>query len=204
MGMRAYRLALAAAVLSIAGCSGSTEPVGYTLPDPDPSLDPAAVVRPTVLYACGYWNGDVPADSTLFIDIAFNRKETDPVDRPLSASIAAVERRGGQIVYRFHFPVVRAWMQSNAIPALFRDGGVNAVYRVTNPRRYDWGTFVAYVKPNSYADGTGPFEQLGGRVDSRYNSINSIFGVIPGASVSTLRRDGNVKFVEGGSVGCTD
>lgn len=142
------RLSVSAIAVFLAACSGSTEPVGYVLPEPDKSLDLAALVTPTVLYACGYWNGNAPTEGKLFVDIAFGRRtENDPPDRPRSASIAAVEEHGGQIVYRFHFPVVRACIESSAIPALYHDGGVNAFYAVSNPRRYDWGVLLDMQNP---------------------------------------------------------
>lgn len=204
--MRNYRFALAVAFLSAIGCSGSTAPVGFTLPDPDPSLDPAALVSPTLLFVCNSWVGNTPpTEKSLFVDIFFGQRSADdPDDRPRSASIDAVERHGGQIVYRFHFPAVRAWMEASEIPALVKEGGVNVVFRVTNPRRYDWATFVGYKKPYSYLDGTARFEELGGRVTSSYNSINAIFGLIPDRSVTALRREAAVDYVSGGGYGCVD
>ena len=203
--MPVRRLSVLAIIVCLAACSGATEPLGYVLPEPDESLDPAAVVAPTVLYACGYWNGDAPNDGKLFVDIFFGRRsEKDPEDSPRSESVAAVEARGGQIVHRFHFPAVRVWIESSAIPALSRDGVVNAVFAVSNLRRYDWSVIVGYANPNAYANGGGRIAELGGRVGPRFNSFNAISVVMPDASLNALRRDADVTFVSAGGIGCTD
>lgn len=179
-------------------CSLFTEPLGYDLPDPDPSLDQAALVAPRLLYGCGEWlNGPRPEDEKILVDVSFVWNYLDdPADRPTSTQLAALKRHGGQVLYTFNFPAVRAWVATSEISALDDELAVEALFRVANPRRYDWKAGVGYRRPYSYQDGAIRYEELGGRVDFRFDVINAISGLIPDRSAAVLRQDRNVDHVE--------
>jgi len=175
----------------------ATEPLDYVLPDRDLSLDPAALAEPRLIYECNKWIGEKPTDEKIFVDVAFDRRtEAEPYDHPTSRHIAAVQKHGGKIVYKFHFPAVRAWIASSEIPALYDEEPIKAVIRVTNLRRYDWSAFVGYVRPYSYQEGARRFPGYGGRVDIVLDQINAIVGLIPDESVAALRNDPNIDYVE--------
>ena len=183
-------------LFSIVACA--TEPLDYTLPDPDFSLDPAALSKPAPMYACGSWiNGPEPSEEKVFVDVSFDRgTESDPDDHPTDRHLAAVTRHGGEIVYKFHFPVARVWIKTNEIPALSKEAPVLLVFRIPNLRRYDWQAGAGFIKPYSYKQGATRYAQLGGRVDLVFDQFNSISGLIPDRSVSELRRDEHVDYVE--------
>lgn len=197
MTKRSIVLDLAVVLLSTA-CSVLTEPREYTLPERDYSIDPAALVAPKLLFGCGRWAvANPPKDKKIFVDIQFVRPTlADPGDRVYRSHIAAVEKHGGEIVYEFHFPVARVWISANEIPELAKESGIDGFYSVSNLRRYDWPTGVGYVKPYSFEEGAVRFEQLGGRVYSRYNTINAIGGLIPDVAAAVLRQDKRVDYAE--------
>lgn len=187
-------------ILSLAllsACSLLTEPLGYDLPDPDLSLNPAALEPQNIIYGCGRWIGDPPVEEKIFVDIAFLRPDLDeePEDRPSPRHLAALARYGGKVAYKFHFPAVRAWIATKDIPGLAGDRAVNSVFRVANLRRYDWTASVGYRGDYSYRDGAIRFAELGGRVDYQFDVINAIGGLIPDRSAAVLRQDRNVDHV---------
>jgi hypothetical protein len=175
----------------------ATEPVEYSLPDPDLSLSPAALARFNLIYACGSWvNGPQPSEEKVFVDVSFDRRTAaDPDDRPTSRHLVAVANHGGQVVYKFNFPAVRVWIKTSEIPGLSREESVIAVLRVSNLRRYDWPAAVGFIAPYSYQQGASRYAELGGRVDYVFSSINGISGVIPDRSIPELRRDVRVEYV---------
>lgn len=183
----------------LSACSLFTEPLGYDLPDPDLSLDSAALQQPYLIYGCGRWiDGGPPLDEKIFVDVAFLRPNLgeEPDDRPTARHLAALARHGGKVAYKFQFPAVRAWIATKDIPGLAGDKAVNSVFRVANLRRYDWNASIGYRSPYSFKDGAIRFEELGGRVDYRFNVINAIAGLMPDRSAAILRRDSNVDHVE--------
>lgn len=180
---------------TVFACSWLTEPGGYRLPDPDLSLDPAALQQPKLLYLCGAWvDGTPPPEENTLIDVSFNRPGLEyPGDRPTSAHLATVRNHGGQVLYQFHFPAARVRIPTRNIPALALD--VLGVFKVADPRRYDWNAAVGYRLPYSYKEGEVRYEELGGRVDYRWDFINAISGLIPDRSAAVLRNDPNVTYV---------
>lgn len=192
-------LVLACALAAISGCSWLTESTGYKLPDPDLSLDPAALQQPKLIYLCGGWvSGAPPVEENILVDVSFNRPGPEyPDDRPTSAHLAVVRKHGGEVLYQFHFPAVRAWIPSRNIPALSLD--VVGVFKVADPRRYDWNAAVGYRLPYSYREGEVRYNELGGRVDYRFDVTNSIAGLLPDRSAVVLRNDPNVTYVESGA-----
>ena len=197
--MTGYKSLLVGLTLALtAACSLFTEPLGYDLPDPDPSLDQAALVAPRLLFACGEWlNGPRPEDEKILVDVSFVWNYLDdPADRPTSTQLAALKRHGGQVLYTFSFPAVRALVATSEISALDDEIAIEALFRVANPRRYDWKAGVGYRRPYSYQDGAIKYEELGGRVDFRFDAINAISGLLPDRSAAVLRQDRNVDHVE--------
>jgi len=195
---RRFRLVLASAVTALAACSVITGPDGYDPPPEDRSLDPAALRAPQLLYLCGVWvDGAPPTEENILIDVSLSRPSLElPEDRPTSAHLAVIREHGGQVVYQFHFPAARVWIPVRKIPALALSRSVIGIFKVADPRRYDWNAGVGYRLPYSYTEGEVRYAQLGGRVTHRFNVINAISGLIPDRSAAVLRRDGNVRSVE--------
>jgi len=167
------------------------------LPDPDLTLNPAALSEPVGIYACGEWvNGPQPVEEKIFVDVSFDRRSpSDPDDHPTSRHLAAVTRHGGEVVYKFHVPAARVWIKTGEIPALTREEPVQAVLRIPNLRRYDWRAAVGFIAPYSYQQGAARYGELGGRVDLVFDRINGISGLIPDRSISELRRDARVEYI---------
>jgi hypothetical protein len=188
-----------AVVFALSACA--TEPLDYLLPEPDLSLDPAALAQPRLMYACGTWlYGDKPTEAKVFVDVSFDRRlQSDVYDHPTSRHIAAVERHGGKIVYKFHFPAARVWIATDSIPALASEVPVRGVLRIADLRRYDWNAGVGYIKPYTYQEGITRYVELGGKVDFVFNTINGISGLIPDRSIGALRSDPRVAYVESGA-----
>lgn len=192
-----HSLKLFLSLVLLSGCSFLTEPLGYDLPDPDLSLDPTALVQPRLLYGCGEWlNGPRPDDEKILVDVSFVRPTLkDPEDRPTATHLAALKRHGGQVLYTFQFPAVRAWIATDDIPGLDAEIAVESLFRVANPRRYDWNASVGYIGQYSYKDGATRFAELGGRVDYRFDVINAISGLIPDRSSAVIRGGRNVDYM---------
>jgi hypothetical protein len=186
-----------AAVLLIAGCSDSTAPLGVDIPPPDTSLDPAALVAPTLIWGCDGWVGAPLTGNNILVDVSFVRRDIDdPDDHPYATHLNAVARHGGQVVYKFHFPVARVWISPADIPALGRESVVNGIFRVNDARRHDWIVGAGFRLPYSYIDGAVRYAQLGGRVDFKWSSTNGIAGLLPDASATALRKSIGVEYVE--------
>lgn len=177
----------------------ATEPLEYSLPERNRSLDPKALVEPQVLFMCGKWvDGAAPSDAKIFVDVAFVRRSLDePANHPTQADMNAVKRHGGQIAYKFHVRAVRAWIATSDIPGLEKERDVNLIFRVSDPSRYDWITGIGYRKPYTIAEGATRVRELGGRVDYTYNSINALSGLMPDESIATMMGDRFVDYIEG-------
>jgi hypothetical protein len=133
----------------------------------------------------------------MFVDIEFDRDDLSDTDsHPTTRHLSVLKDHGGQVVYQFQFPAVRAWVPTANVPALAEDDAVVGVFWVDNLRRYDWNAGVGYISPYSYKTGKLRYEELGGRVDFEFDQINAISGLIPDRSVAILRRDRNVHHVE--------
>jgi hypothetical protein len=182
-------------LFSVVACA--TEPLDYRLPDPDLSLDPAALSEPVGMYACDSWiYGSEPLEEKVFVDVSFDRRTlSDPDDHPTSRHLEAVTKHGGQVVYKFHFPAARVWIKTSEIPALSKEESVRLVFRIPNLRRYDWPAGAGFIKPYTYQQGAVRYAQLGGRVNVLLDQINYVSGVIPDRSVPELRRDEHVEYV---------
>ena len=185
-------------VLALLIMSCATEPSDYELPEPDLSLDQAALVEPRVLFMCDGWvDGSPPLDIKIFVDVSFVRRTLDdPYAAPTKGDLATISRHGGQVVYKFHSRAIRAFMPTASIPQLGNEPSVNLIFRVANVRRYDWISGVMFRKSYPLAQGAERFRELGGRVEYQYTSINAVSGLLPDRSLSTLRADPNVEHVE--------
>ena len=182
----------------VTACVGVSGPKDYDLPPEDRSLDPAALQQPHLIYGCGQWmEGESPSPEKIFVDVAFIRNDpADPQDRPSDRHLAALKKRGGAVAYTFHFPGVRTWIAKADIPELAADKEVESVFRIADLRRYDWNVDVGYGSRAAYNAGLVSFEELGGRVNYRFEGINAIGGLIPDRSVPSLRKSPDTKYVE--------
>lgn len=183
---------------SLVACNTPAGPKDYRLPEPDLSLDPAALVAPSIIYACGAWVGTQPTEEKIFIDVAFLRPvpDTEPMDRPSARHLAALKKHHGTVAYTFHFPLVRAWIATKDVPGLAADPAVYTVFRVADARRYDWYVSVGYRSRGGLDAGIVKYAELGGQVDYRFTSINGLSGLIPDRSTTALRQDPEVSYVE--------
>jgi hypothetical protein len=189
-----------AALTVLSACSESTAP--YRLPDPDPSLDPAAIRIGYVLYRCGEWKQPQPADSYVVADVFFGRRtEQEPDDRPLPQHRDAIRAEEGYVLASFNFPAVRAYLRTSRIPALYDRWPGLSVHLVPDERRYDWRATVAYDQPISDAD-LQRLTNLGGRVRQHFTALNMLDVELPNASFPALRASANVLFVEAAGQVC--
>lgn len=196
-------------LFQLSGCRWFTEPVGFVLPPPDPSLDPSALRDPVFRFLCGTWVDSIvinrqlrpvpqPSEPWVLIDVAFGRLgPSDPPDRLTPEHRSVIKRHGGQVLYPFHFPAARIWIPTRNVPGLSTGArSTVSIFYVRDPSRYDWPVGVNYKRPYSFRDGEPRFAALGGRVDYRFDVINSLAGLLPDRSVAALRADSEVAFVE--------
>jgi hypothetical protein len=189
-----------AALTVLGACSESTAP--YRLPEPDPSLDPAAIRIGFVLYRCGEWKQTPPADPYVVGDVFFGRRtEQDPDDRPLPQYVDAIRAEGGYSLASFNFPAVRAYLRASRIPSLYDRWPGLSVHMVPDERRYDWRATVGYDQPISDAD-RQRVTDLGGRVTQHFAALNMLVVELPNASFPALRASTNVLFVEAAGQVC--
>lgn len=181
---------LAAAALLLGACSDATLPLqpAPNLPEPDASLDPAAVViGQYIATPCNANEHLRGSREWALVDIFFSRRsDSEPVDGPQDHHLSAVTARGGVVLHRFNVPAVRAWMPLREVPVLIDRGHWISVRDVPNPRRYDLIVIASYTSPVEDAD-VDRFQSLGGQIKSRYNVIPAIAGIIPDASLPELR-----------------
>lgn len=137
-GTRGRRIAIAAA-LGLAGCVMG--PMPPSVPASDRAAPPAVegAAATGFHYSCGRWLAR-PAVARVVADLRLTRPAT-------AEDEAAVRRQGGAVVHRFHVPVLRIAVATDAIPRLV-DGEVIAdAVGVRDPRRRDVPLRVRYTHP---------------------------------------------------------
>lgn len=124
-----------------------------------------------------------------------------PFDRPLPVHRWLVRISGGEIVYQYHLPVYRILIRARDVPRLAETWGSTEfssmeITEVLNPARFDWQVYVKFHDgyPVSTAD-EAHIIALGGRIDRRFLTINTLFVTIPDRSIPALRARTEVEFV---------
>jgi hypothetical protein len=200
-----YAALLVLATLALHGCADALLPAedDYTLPEPDPSLDPAKVsIGEYIATPCGQNQQLRSRTERVLADIFFGRKSnSDMMEAPQEAHVQAVTSRGGAVLYRFHVPAVRARINLNQIPDLIAGGHWVTVREVPNPARYDLQVIVGYNRPLRDSD-LERFRELGGRITHRFDFIDAISGELPNRSLPHLRSSGEVLYVEPNGIAC--
>ncbi|MGH7693637.1 MAG: hypothetical protein ACRENH_01580 [Gemmatimonadaceae bacterium] len=183
-------------------CSHTTAP-GYSLPEPDPSLDPARITLGEIVFACGGWTRGLPTSQSLLVDVAFGSDRPPPLTRPSPEHRAAVRRHGGQILYEFNAPIMRVWIPSGRLPVLARERLFSHASSVPDPRRYDVSVMVGFDPPYRWQPADiDRFSQLGGVPRYQFAAINMIGGPLPDRSIPALRSSPRVAWVEAGGIAC--
>jgi hypothetical protein len=204
-------LAMLTAVGAAAACSDPLAPADtFELPPPDLSLDPERLaVGEYIATPCAFGiRGDRLAhlrdrQEWALVDIYFGREspETSPTG-PTEQDVALVTSHGGRVLYRFNVPAVRARIVLSRIPGLVEEGFWVTVREVPDATRYDVPSLsVGFARPIDDSD-VALYEELGGRVEYRWESIDALSGVLPDRSIPALRDRSDVEYVEAGSVGC--
>lgn len=199
---------LAAAAVFLLGATACDHPVrseaaAYRLPEPDQSLDPAAlVIGEYIATPCGNNEPLLSRPEWAVVDIFFGRRsERDPVTGPRQEHLRAVSGRGGIVLHRFNVPAVRAYIQLSRIPDLVASEFWVSVRAVPNPRRYDLDVLVGFVTPLRESD-LEQFQRLGGRITTRFSFIDAIGGVLPDRSIPALRASDRTRYVEPNGIAC--
>lgn len=128
----ARSLALAAWVALLAACAGTG---GVT------SKGSAAggATATGFHYSCGRWFGR-PTAARVLADLRLTRPVTADDE-------AAVRRQGGEVVGRFHVPVLRVAVPTAAIPRLVDGDSIAEAVGVRDARRRDVSLRVRYAHP---------------------------------------------------------
>jgi hypothetical protein len=126
----------------------------------------------------------------MLVDLYFSIGENAPTDGPSASHVELVAEHGGEVVHRFHVPVVRAWLRGSAIPDLLRDSGPITIHEVIEPSRHDVSATVWFAEPLPYLD-FRPLQELGARVKRlRHYGGLDVHGAgidIPDRSIPVLR-----------------
>lgn len=207
-GIRALAVGLGLGVAP--GCTDlSAPPDDFRLPEADASLDPDRLsVGDYIATPCafGIW-GDGLAHlrerhEGALVDIYFGRGSPEgPWEGPTASDIALVRSHGGTVLYGFNIPAVRARIVLSRIPDLVREGFWITVRDVPDATRYDVPLSVGFTRPLRDED-VALFESLGGRVTSRFDFINALFGILPDRSIPVLRDREDVAYIQAQSVYC--
>ena len=195
----------------LVACQSPIAPDSHRLPPPDTSLDPTRLRVGALLYACGAWSLPAAAgrDSLLVVDVKFSTYGQRPVDDPRWNAPSDAERRivtraGGEVLFAYPWPGVRARIAARNIPAL-AVGDTVAVYSVPDSRRYDWSYAVFFVR--NAAITTRPtaidslIEAAGGRITLRWPPA-ALATELPVQSVAHLRARPDVRLVAPNGIFC--
>lgn len=209
--MLSHAAGMGAVLCLAAGLLACGDPTGagglrFVLPKLDQSLDPEQLEPSNVDISydrtCG-WRTEVPdPDDQLLMDVHFHLDQfIHRHDRPLSIHRWLVESAGGQIVYQYHLPVFRILIKARDVPQLAQTWGDEQsssmeIIKVPNFARFDWNVFVRYHLDNPIsAEDEARILALGGRIESRYTFINTLYVTLPDRSISVLRARPEVEHV---------
>lgn len=196
------RTVLVSALALAAACHEPTAPTPPVLPEPDTVLDPARVVLGDILAGpCGYSSHLSEREEWAVVDVFFHKGADDDADGPAAEHIEMVEAYGGVVLRRFNVPAVRAWIRLDHVPALGQRGGSVIVYGVPDLRRYDYRVIARYDRSLRDSD-VDRFEELGGRVRHRLDSIDAIAGALPDRAVPMLRVSADLRYVKPEGIVC--
>lgn len=209
------RIAAAAVVVILvltSGCADATSPTlpvdRYELPAADPSLDPDRLsTGEFIATPCAFGlHGDglvdlLDREEWALVDVFLGRSSTSgPWTEPTENDVALVESHGGRVLHRFNVPAVRARVLLSRLPGLIEDGFWITVRDVPDDTRYDVEILTGLTRSVGAADAER-FRSLGGRITHRWQSINSLAGILPDRSVPDWR-DESVEYAEPNSVAC--
>lgn len=216
--MRALSLLVVAGTIAVLEGCGSAGPLGRDstgLQGPDSTnqqgpdstgLREWTISEQSYRLACRQWVPNSPPDSARYAyDIWFADTAAD--GGPTAESVAAVQARGGEVLYRYHLRGLRVAIgagQLTAMAALFSSdpGYINWAETVADTGVRDARVIVILSRPFTDADRVF-LESLGGRLIYVYSAaLNGYAASIPDASVPDLKAGSGVTFVESDLYGC--
>lgn len=185
--MHHVRWTVLAVALAGAACTEPTRvSASLLVPAQDTTLDPARLAVGDPLYSCGVWQAAPPAAARLTVDIVFGNKLAALVDRPSSVDLALIQSHGGEVLYQFHLPAVRASIAGGEIAKLASAGNVATALTVKDLRRYDLRVLAIFARPPTAAD-SAAFAALGGKLTENGGSPRALSGLLPDRSIPALR-----------------
>ena len=203
-------LAVVASVSVLACADVTAPPDAFELPEPDLSLDPDGLsIGELIATPCAFGIYGDRLDHLrdrhewARVDVFFGRSsEEGPWDGPTTSDMNLVTSQGGSVLYQFNVPAVRARVLLSRVPDLVEQGFWITVRDVPDPTRFDVPSLsVGFSRPLLEAD-VELYESLGGRVEYRWDFINSLSGILPDRSIPALRDRSDVEYVQPGSVAC--
>jgi hypothetical protein len=216
------RLLLTTVAVLLPACTSPVDPSSTELPDwgdfelpaTDTSLDPARLsVGQRLATPCSLGSHGNQLVSLLdqrewiVVDVSFGRSTAEgPWDGPTPEDKAWITDRGGRILHDFAIPIVRARVVASEIPAMLRDmlrGGQWPIFwSVEDLTRYDIPDLTVGFAEHLTDEHVTLFESLGGRVEHRLDFIGTLYGAFPDRSVSALREQADIEYLEPTGVLC--
>jgi hypothetical protein len=150
----------------------------------------------------GAWTPAVPSASRTVVDIRLPHRDGSD-GPPTKEQIAAVERAGGRILYRYNVGMVRAELDVAEVPGLvgLPPRVANYVRTVTDLDRRDVTLIVMLSHDLTDAD-IAAVQALGGQIRHRYDALEGYSVVIDDAAIPKVRALPGVKSLGANSVGC--
>lgn len=185
--------------MAMSACIGVLGPDEIVPSRLDPSLDPDALTDWEIVplyHPCRGWIGDEPTTPMVLTDVVFVRPGPEsPGNQPTGNQIQLLLRRGGQVIYQFHLPIIRAWLPKSNVPALSRESTIVLLARVPDETRYDWRVNVLLEPGTSLDVVAEQFRALGGRLTNEYDAAPAISGIVPDRSIPALTSLSGVRSV---------
>jgi hypothetical protein len=156
------------------------------------------------VFVCGRWSPHDPGAGVALLD--FLTLGEAPGGGPTDAAVGAITGAGGQIIYEFHVPMVRALVDLPRVPSLlgglYNPSTVLAAARTVNDQyRFDASLIVMLTHPVSEED-IRSVQALGATVTNIFRGFAGYAVTIPDAAIPALRALARVKRLELNGYGC--
>jgi hypothetical protein len=191
-------------IVVLEGCNSSSPqaPDSTGLPGPDTTGSGEWTISEQYYrLACRQWVPNSPPDSARYAyDIWFVDTAAD--GGPTAQSVAEVQARGGEVLYRYHLRGLRVAIGAGQLTAMAALYSINWAETVADTGVRDARVIVLLSRPFTDADRVF-LGSLGGRLIYVYSAaLNGYAASIPDASVPDLKAGSGVIFVESDLYGC--
>ena len=153
------------------------------------------------MFACGLWSPQEPPATTALVDLRMRGQTVN--GRPTPEAIGAITAAGGQIVYVYNVPIVRAELDLHRAATLVDLARGPASYAITvrTPFVFDVGIIVILSHPLTAAD-LESVRALGGTITAQYQTLPGYAARVSDRIVPAIRALPFVKSLEADDIVC--